>query len=101
MQPLLHRADAHFRQFRKASGATDPASCGVTPRELTVLTLLCEGLTTDAIARRLRIAPGTTNKHRENLYRKLGTNDRVSTVLRAQQLGIVRIPPSDHLPGTK
>jgi DNA-binding NarL/FixJ family response regulator len=57
-----------------------------------VLTLLCEGLTTDAIARRLKIAPGTANKHRENLYRKLGTHDRVSTVLRAQRLGIVRAP---------
>ncbi|MEU0884783.1 LuxR C-terminal-related transcriptional regulator [Lentzea sp. NPDC005914] len=93
VQPLLLRADAHhrhLRQFRKAAGGADPASCGITPRELTVLTLLCEGLTTAAIARRLKIAPGTANKHRENLYRKLGTSDRVSTVLRAQQLGLIR-----------
>jgi DNA-binding CsgD family transcriptional regulator len=93
VQPLLLRADAHhqhLRRFHQTSGDTDPATCGVTPRELTVLTLLCEGLTTTAIARRLQIAPGTANKHRENLYRKLGTTDRVSTVLRAQQLGLIR-----------
>ncbi|MET9627279.1 LuxR C-terminal-related transcriptional regulator [Lentzea sp. NPDC006480] len=92
VQPLLLRADAHHRQLRrsrKVSGGTDPAAHGITPRELTVLTLMCEGLTATAIARRLKIAPGTANKHRENLYRKLGTNDRVSTVLRAQQLGLI------------
>ncbi|MFS8104506.1 LuxR C-terminal-related transcriptional regulator [Lentzea alba] len=91
VQPLLLRADAHhrhLRQVRKASGPVD--TCGLTPRELTVLSLLAEGLTTGAIARRLAIAPGTANKHRENLYRKLGTTDRVSTVLRAQQMGIIR-----------
>lgn len=92
VQPLLLRADAHQRQLRRSrqvSGGTDPGALGITPRELTVLTLLSEGLTTAAIARRLQIAPGTANKHRENLYRKLGTGDRVSTVLRAQSLGIL------------
>ena len=75
VQPLLLRTTAHHRQLRRsraASGGTDPATIGITPRELTVLTLLADGLTAAA-----RIAPGTANKHRENLYRKLGTTDRV------------------------
>lgn len=96
MQPLLLRTTAHHRQLRRsraASGGTDPATIGITPRELTVLTLLADGLTAAAIARRLRIAPGTANKHRENLYRKLGTTDRVSTVLRAQEFGILTNGP--------
>ncbi|MEV6243070.1 LuxR C-terminal-related transcriptional regulator [Lentzea sp. NPDC051838] len=92
VQPLLLRADAHQRQLRRsreASGGTDPSALGITAREVTVLSLLAEGLTTAAIARRLQIAPGTANKHRENLYRKLGAGDRVSAVLRAQKLGIL------------
>jgi len=33
----------------------------------------------------------TVHKHVESLYRKLGTRDRVSTVLRAQEIGL--LPP--------
>jgi DNA-binding CsgD family transcriptional regulator len=95
IQPLLIRTDAHHRQvrrWRRSSGGGDPAECGLTPREVTVLSLLADGLTTAAIARRLKIAAGTANKHRENLYRKLGTTDRISTVLRAQSLGLLATP---------
>ncbi len=94
IQPLLVRADAHYSQFRRWHGGHEGAGpaavdCTLTPREATVLSLIAEGLTSAAIARRLRIAPGTANKHREHLYRKLGTTDRLSTVLRAQALGLL------------
>jgi len=42
-----------------------------------------------AIARRLAISPRTVTKHLENLYRKLGTCDRLTTVLTAQRLNLV------------
>jgi DNA-binding CsgD family transcriptional regulator len=65
---------------------------GVTPRELTVLGLLAEGLTAVAMARRLSISVHTVTKHQHNLYRKLGTTDRLATVLLAQNLGLVTAP---------
>jgi DNA-binding CsgD family transcriptional regulator len=59
----------------------------LTARETAVLDLMADGLITAAIARQLGISPHTVRKHIENIYRKLDTHDRVSTVLRAQRLG--------------
>jgi DNA-binding CsgD family transcriptional regulator len=56
---------------------------------LTVLALLAEGLTAAALARRLGISTRTAVKHLENIYRKCGTSDRLSTVMLAQELGLV------------
>ncbi len=61
----------------------------LTQREFTVLSVLAEGLTADAIARRLDISPRTVHRHLQHLYRKLGTTDRLATVLRAKSLGLV------------
>ncbi|MER6126056.1 LuxR C-terminal-related transcriptional regulator [Streptomyces sp. NPDC001795] len=72
--------------------------CDLTPRETTVLLLLTDALTAAAIGRRLAISDRTVHKHIQNIYRKLGTHDRVSTVLRAQQLGLV--PAMQPGPGT-
>lgn len=66
-----------------------PGAKGPTRRERAVLTLLADGLTAAAIARQLRISPRTVNHHLEHLYRKLGTSDRLATVLRAKALGLV------------
>jgi DNA-binding NarL/FixJ family response regulator len=71
-------------------GREDPAKAyGLTPRECDVLALLAESLTAAAIARRLGIRAGTVHKHLAALYRKLGTSDRLATVLRARALGLV------------
>ena len=68
----------------------DPAKAHrLTPREVEVLVLLAESLTAAAIARRLGISAGTVHKHLAALYRKLGTGDRLATVLRARALGLV------------
>jgi DNA-binding CsgD family transcriptional regulator len=61
----------------------------LTPRELTVLGLLVEGLTAGAIGRRLAIGERTVQKHLEHTYTKLGVRDRLSAVLRAQHLGLL------------
>ncbi len=66
-----------------------PEEVGLTPRELTVLGLLAEGLTSEAIGRRLTISPHTVNRHLEKVYRKLGTNNRVTTVSVAKRVGLV------------
>ena len=72
--------------FDPAKGA---AASGLTPREITVLTLLADALTATAIGRRLGISVRTAQKHIESIYRKLGTKDRVATVLRAQACGLI------------
>jgi DNA-binding NarL/FixJ family response regulator len=61
----------------------------LTPRESDVLELLQEGLTARAIARQLDLSTRTVSKYQERLYRKLGTSDRLTTVLVAQRLGLV------------
>ncbi|MGA4838756.1 response regulator transcription factor [Streptomyces sp. G45] len=70
----------------------------LTPRELTVLGLLGDALTAGVIARRLGISVHTVQKHIQSIYRKLGTRDRVATVLLAQTHGL--IPAAATAPGS-
>ncbi|MGC0415535.1 response regulator transcription factor [Embleya sp. AB8] len=92
VQPVLQALVRHFHQLRRAyAAAPDVAAVEaiLTPREAAVLVLLAESRTAEAIGRRLGISPRTAHKHIENLYRKLGTHDRLETVLRAQLLGLL------------
>ncbi|MFG2958019.1 response regulator transcription factor [Streptomyces sp. NPDC048291] len=99
-QPLLAAVERQRRlleQWRRSSAAPgeaeeSAADCALTPREITVLLLLTDALTADAIGRRLGISARTVHKHVENIYRKLGTRDRLGTVLHAQRLGLVPTP---------
>ncbi|WP_225821533.1 helix-turn-helix transcriptional regulator [Streptomyces naphthomycinicus] len=99
-QPLLAAVErqrqllAEWRRALGPAGAPDQraADCALTPRETAVLLLLTDALTADAIGRRLGISVRTVHKHVENIYRKLGTRDRVTTVLRAQRLGLIATP---------
>jgi DNA-binding CsgD family transcriptional regulator len=91
----LDRQVQTLRRFR--SGMVGAAwerveSVRLTTRELTVLTLLADGLTAAAAARRLLLAERTVRKHLERVYAKLGVSDRVSAVLRAQRLGLLDAP---------
>jgi DNA-binding CsgD family transcriptional regulator len=67
---------------------------GLTAREAQVLTLLSEGSTAWAIARRLQVSPATVRKHLEHLYRKLEVQDRLSAVNRGRELGLLPAPSS-------
>lgn len=99
-QPLLAAVERQRQLLEQWRGSAAPAGepeeraadCALTPRELTVLLLLTDALTADAIGRRLGISARTVHKHVENIYRKLGTRDRLSTVLKAQRLGLVSVP---------
>ena len=104
VQPLLTAVEAqrqllaHWRRLTPPGTAPGTpqeraADCSLTPSETAVLLLLTDALTAAAIGRRLGISSRTVHKHIENIYRKLGTRDRISTVLRAQQLGLVSKPP--------
>ncbi len=63
--------------------------CLLTGRELAVLTLLADGLTSVAIGHRLGSSPRTVDKHLERTYRKLDATDRVTAIRAAVERGLV------------
>ena len=65
----------------------DPAS--LTPRQLEVLALLCEGLPNKLICRRLNIATGTVKVHISCILRELGVTSRLQAVVAAQRHGLL------------
>ncbi|MEV6501848.1 helix-turn-helix transcriptional regulator [Streptomyces prunicolor] len=96
LQPLLAGVEQQrqlLERLRASTAAREApeaiADSRLTPRQVTVLLLLADALTASAIAHRLGISVRTVHKHVESLYRKLGTRDRVSTVLRAQEIGLL------------
>jgi DNA-binding CsgD family transcriptional regulator len=111
LQPLLQALLRHVGQLADwrvplgddaAPALAAAADVGLTPREVTVLNLVAEGLTGSAIGHRLSCSPRTVEKHLANLYRKLGVGDRVSAVLEAQRRrllppgGAPRVGPATH-----
>ena len=78
------------RLARQARDRSDVAP-SITPRELEILALLADGLTTRQIARRLDISPRTVENHVAKLYRKLGVGSRLQAVARAATLGLIEL----------
>lgn len=67
----------------------DRPSVRLTPRELQVLMLLCQGLSNKLISRRLEISSGTVKTHVGNVLRALGATSRLHAVVIARQWGLV------------
>ncbi|HTU29765.1 MAG TPA: response regulator transcription factor [Solirubrobacteraceae bacterium] len=61
----------------------------LTARELSVLELIAEGESAGVIARRLHLAVPTVKTHIQNLYAKLGVNDRGAAVAEAMRRGLL------------
>jgi DNA-binding NarL/FixJ family response regulator len=61
----------------------------LTPREVDVLKLIAEGLTSDEIAATLVISPKTVDRHRANVLEKLGMRNRVDLTRYAIRRGLV------------
>jgi DNA-binding CsgD family transcriptional regulator len=75
---------SHGRFFRGSS-----ESAVLTPRQHEILHLMRSGMTTGAIASRLQISESTVGKHLRDLYARLDTHDRVSTVREAEVRGLL------------
>lgn len=96
LQPILTGLALHFEIAHGNCGAMlDGAAQDLTSREMTILTLLGEGLTAEALARRLNISPRTADKHLEHIYRKLDVGDRLMAVQRAYELGVLTPAPAN------
>ena len=70
---------------QKETPATEPLCC-LTTKEREVLLLVAEGSTTSDIARFFFISPKTVRNHLSHIYEKLGTKDRLQTILYMKQL---------------
>jgi len=60
----------------------------LTSREFQILKLVCDGLSNNEIAEALSLSPKTTDKHRENLMRKLEVNNVAQLMKKALQMGL-------------
>jgi len=61
----------------------------LTPREIEVLRLIAEGLSTKVIASRLNISCKTVVSHRTHLLEKLGIHESATLVRLAVRAGLV------------
>jgi DNA-binding CsgD family transcriptional regulator len=63
---------------------------GLTPRELEILGLIADGLSTREIAERLFVSENTVKTHSSRLFAKLGARRRTQAVQIAREAGLVR-----------
>lgn len=66
-------------------------SIELSKREVEVVQLLCEGLSSKESARRLHLSAKTVENHRYNIYRKCGVDSIASLMRYAIQLGLISI----------
>nr|WP_212754498.1 response regulator transcription factor [Nakamurella aerolata] len=62
----------------------------LTNRETEVLTLVADGLSNQAIARRLFLTEGTVKSHLVRIFAKLGVDSRTAAVAAASKQGLLR-----------
>lgn len=81
-----------MRQFpANHESATDwPALDVLSPRELEVLRMVAEGLTTPEIAEKLGLSPKTVSRHRERIMEKLGLHSVALLVRYAIRHGLIK-----------
>jgi DNA-binding NarL/FixJ family response regulator len=85
----VHRGEKGIQQgvTTRRAGAT---SCGLTPRELEVLSLVRKGLTNAEIGEQMHITERTVKGHVTGILEKLGAHDRAGAVARGFDLGLLK-----------
>jgi len=61
----------------------------LTPRELEIMRLVCEGYSNPEIANELVVTINTIKKHTSNIYGKLGVRSRTQAIVRAHELNLL------------
>ena len=82
VQRAIARSSSDDRQ-------SNGAASRLTPRERDVLTLLADGLDTEAISTRLYISPKTVGTHVQRILTKLDVHSRAAAVAFAYREGLV------------
>ena len=68
-----------------------PLSTELSVREIEIVQLLCEGLSSKGIAKKLHLSPKTIENHRYNVYRKCSVDNVAGLMRYAIQNGIVML----------
>ncbi|MET3862456.1 DNA-binding NarL/FixJ family response regulator [Dietzia sp. 2505] len=86
-QAVTRRVIAEFARRRRAP---DPAEAAdpLTPRERDIVRLLAEGMSNAEIAAALHVEQSTVKSHLGRAMTKLGTRDRLQTVVWAYRTGV-------------
>ena len=84
------QAKSFLRASTQAASHTAPDH-SLTHREVEVLQMLANGVTTFDVARSLFISAKTVKNHLAHIHSKLGVDTRAQAVAKAVKLGIVRI----------
>ena len=73
-----------------SASAASVERLGLTPRELEILGLIADGLSTREIAERLFVSENTVKTHSSRLFAKLGARRRTQAVQIAREARLVR-----------
>lgn len=86
---LIDKLSTVRKNISKSPGLHESRSGDVhlTDRENQILRLLATGLKASAIGRAVGVSEATVRKHIEHIFVKVGSHDRLTAVLRAQELG--------------
>lgn len=90
-QAVTRRVIAEFAR-RHAVPESGAAAHGLTAREADIVRVLAQGLSNDEIARELFIETSTVKSHLTRAMAKIGTRDRLQTVVWAYRNGVAQIP---------
>jgi DNA-binding NarL/FixJ family response regulator len=88
LYPAAVRALVRDYLDRASRGEATPED-PLSPRELEVVKLIAEGLTSEEIGEQLFISKKTVDRHRENVLQKLGMRNRVELTRYAIRRGLV------------
>ena len=86
---LAARKGPHERQTGNNRSAFNKSSVALSGREIEVLTLLAEGLSTKSLAQKLNISNFTARNHIQNILVKLGLHSKAQAVSYAFKKGIL------------
>lgn len=76
-----------------AADHADPANELLSSRQVEILQMIADGLSTKQVARALDITQKTVHNHLNTVYRKLDTQSLTHAVLSAVRLGIIHLEP--------
>ena len=80
---FLHLAQHLGRQIHASSEQVP----GLTASQVNILRLLCSGSTIDEVAQQLTISKKTVERHKENIYKRLGVHNHLELLLAAYWRG--------------
>lgn len=84
--------DVIFKKYSQnvSKKKTKEDTVNLTKREIEIIRLIADGLTSQQMADRLFISPRTVETHRANLMKKLSVKNAIELVKKAQQLNLLQ-----------